>query len=436
MIEQNPLPFKLQFSDDLITPHAGLILAHEFHLKSGLGGLLRRMGPQPGSNRGYKADQVILPLVLMLQGGGRRLSDLRALRNDPALRTAAGLGRLISADAVGDWLRRVGSDQAKLACLRRVQRQLVCKRLRADSRSSFTLDVDASVIKSEKGDGAKAYDGTIGYQPMFGIIAENGMLVHFEFRAGNVSPQSGGVEFISACETTLPAGKRIGLVRSDSAFFNREVTDYCFREGKRFIIAARWNSVVKGLYELLGPDDWTRRKDPETRKLYEVADMGYRFEGGLEAFRLIYKRELKSQQELFETGGGRIMVVATNIPQEQTGAWEATQEYNARGTMEQHIGEVKNGFGMCHMPCGQQEANAVWLWIGALAYNLFLMFREAALPASWARAQVETLRWRLYQTAGKLVRHAGALILKVACGREEFDVLWRIRGSPAPLLTD
>lgn len=52
--------------------------------------------------------------------------------------------------------------------------------------------------------------------------------------------------------------------------------------------------------------------------------------------------------------------------------------------------------------------------IGVLAYNLFKSFTRCALCADWRRQQVQTLRWRLYQTACKVVRHAGRLYLKVA----------------------
>lgn len=35
------------------------------------------------------------------------------------------------------------------------------------------------------------------------------------------------------------------------------------------------------------------------------------------------------------------------------------------------------------------------------------------LNSTWHRHQIQTLRWRVYQTAGKVVRHAGQLCLKV-----------------------
>ena len=57
------------------------------------------------------------------------------------------------------------------------------------------------------------------------------------------------------------------------------------------------------------------------------------------------------------------------------------------------------------MPCGTFEANAVFFSTGVLTYNLYLGFRASVLGDGWERAQVETVRWRLFQTAGKIVRH-------------------------------
>jgi len=50
MIEQNVLPFKLELTDEELTPHAGLIVAHEFHLGLGLDRLVDEHLPSPGSN--------------------------------------------------------------------------------------------------------------------------------------------------------------------------------------------------------------------------------------------------------------------------------------------------------------------------------------------------------------------------------------------------
>ena len=89
---------------------------------------------------------------------------------------------------------------------------------------------------------------------------------------------------------------------------------------------------------------------------------------------------------------------------------------------------VKIGFGMKRMPCGQCEANAVFFRIGILAYNLFRLFILKTLATSWHKHQVQTVRWRLYQTAGKVIFHGGQVFLKVRphCSRLFADIRLRI----------
>jgi hypothetical protein len=77
------------------------------------------------------------------------------------------------------------------------------------------------------------------------------------------------------------------------------------------------------------------------------------------------------------------------------------------------------------MPCGTFEANAVFFSIGALTYNLYLGFRGVALGSGWERSQVQTVRWRLFQTAGKIVRHGRKLFLKISAA--VFEIFNAIR---------
>ena len=65
--------------------------------------------PAPGSRVGYHPSQFVEPLLLMLHGGGRTLEDLRQIREDAGLREVLRFAALPSADATGDWLRRMGS---------------------------------------------------------------------------------------------------------------------------------------------------------------------------------------------------------------------------------------------------------------------------------------------------------------------------------------
>ena len=67
-------------------------------------------------------------------------------------------------------------------------------------------------------------------------------------------------------------------------------------------------------------------------------------------------------------------------------------------------------------PCGQTVANAVFFQIGSVAHNICRLFVLKTLVVGWHKHQVQTLRWRLFQTAGKVVDHANRVYLKVRRG--------------------
>jgi len=132
------------------------------------------------------------------------------------------------------------------------------------------------------------------------------------------------------------------------------------------------------------------------------------------AFRLIVLRR-PAQMDLLtgqEKTSERYTVLASNRPEtaQETVAW-----YNRRGDCsENRIKELKIGFGMERMPSGDCGANAMFFRLGTIAYNLFVLFKASALSNQWRHVQVQTVRWRLYHVAGKVVRHGRQLILKVS----------------------
>ena len=71
---------------------------------------------------------------------------------------------------------------------------------------------------------------------------------------------------------------------------------------------------------------------------------------------------------------------------------------------------------MERMPCGQFAANAAFFRIGIIAHNLFVLFKHSVLGGDWQHHRVATVRWRLFHLPGKVVRHAGSLVLKIAAG--------------------
>ena len=402
------LPFKLTSTDDKITPNAGLGLFGEFLYSQGISALLDAKIKGFKSNHSYKPSEFVVPLFLMLHGGGRYLEDIREIARDEALLTLLGIEAVPSSSAIGDWLRFIGDVKNGLSGLSRCNQKLVKKGLKKSGLKDFTLDIDASQIVGWKFEAEFTYKGEKGYMPIIGHIAETGMVIHDEFRDGNVSPGTRNLEFIKQCFAKMPRGKRIKHLRADSATYQSSVFNWCEQNNIEFAIGGRMDSAVKTIIKETAESEWKRYQGSSG-----ILRVTHTMEKTGAAFDLIIIRR-PWQPDLLDSEADdsrRYVLVATNKkgkPEDIVG-W-----YNKRGeASENRIKELKTGFNMEYMPCGTTKANSVYFRIGVMAYNLFKLFKMAALPKEWAKHTVQTLRWKFYQTAGKLVAHAGQLWFKI-----------------------
>lgn len=201
---------KITRSKEKLSNRIGLPLIEQIIEQLDLRGIIDKKFPKPGSNRGIKASDYITTLVYMFTDGAIHLEDVNHLHNDETFQEMLKGMKLPSSDAIGDWLRRVGSKQTEKQ-LSEVRQRL----LAVVEKPGFILDIDSTIIESEKGDAKKTYKGNYGYQPLIGIISENGMVVGSDFREGNTSPQSGLIELIEQCRRNY--SQQIKMVRIDSA---------------------------------------------------------------------------------------------------------------------------------------------------------------------------------------------------------------------------
>lgn len=405
MIRQTVLPFKLEKTKDTITSHAGLALLGEFCIGLGVLDSIDSYLPKPGSGAGFKASEYIFPLVLMLNGGGRSLEDIRVIRDDTGLREILPLERVPTSDAIGDWLRRV-SGTGGLSGLKKVNQKLLKRGMEHDGINGYTLDIDATGIEAEKQSAKMTYKGFKGYIPIVGHLSENGLILGEEFREGNVAPAARNLEFLKYCERQMPKGKKIKAFRADSASYQADIINYCNKWGIDFAIGGDLDEAVLRAIDSIPGTSWTPYKDGH------IAETVHCMNRTKKSFRIIIVRR-PYQSRLFDENGIelRYTVIATN---KGGSSEEALKWYNQRGnSSENRIKDLKIGFGMERMPCGQTNANAVFFRIGALSYNIYRLFLMKTLDRSWRKHQVQTIRWRIYQIAGKVVDHSNRIFLKV-----------------------
>jgi len=417
--QQGVLPFRVEKTDEPLIARAGLILPYEMARALKLPQVIEQELPTPGSGHAYKPSQFVMPLVLMFHGGGKKLEDLREIKGEASLRELLEMKELPSSCAVGDWLRRMGIDGRGLWGLGRVNQHEVAEVLRRDPRTEYTLDNDATVIEAEKQEAQWTYKKEKGYQPLLGFLFELGLVLADEFRDGNVPAGARAVEFLDFCVQMMPRGKRIRYYRSDSAAYQAAVINYCFGHDMLFTITADQDEAVKEAIKGIKPEEWQPYE-----KDREIAETVHTMNQTREAFRLIVLRWPKPQGELFNPEPYCYHIIATN---REEPAEEIVRLHNQRGQLENYIKELKNGFGMDWMPCGETYANAVFFRIGVIAYNLFQALKVLGLQVWWRTSTIATARWKLYQVAGRLVCHARRVVLKLAATWDKIRLFRQVR---------
>ena len=438
MVNRGQVRIKLERTEEALTGQGGFLAYGEYLNGMKVRERVERHLPAPGSNRGFSPGVFVQSLVSLLTLGGQTLSDLRELEREKGLLALLGQTVIPDEDTVGQWLRRMGDpakEQKGLVGLGKVRDEVNQEILSRDGVKDYTLDLDASFVEADKESARYSYLNEKGYMPMMGAFYETPVFVDDEFREGNVSPQTGHVAVYRRSRALAESvGKTVARVRADSASYNAELINALTADGVQWTITADKNRAVMELIHRIDEQAWV----PVTRsgsgaaleEPCEVAETLHTMKETPEAFRLIVKRvRERSATPLFRNMVSyRYWVVATNFGPE----WSPQQVlgwHQLRGHFENFFKELKNGVGMEYMPTGDLHANAVFFRVGVLAYNLFVGFRRDLLPDSSQSWSLRTVRWKLLSMAGKIVRHARTIVLKLAVDDGSLEFLSRIRGQ-------
>jgi hypothetical protein len=171
-------------------------------------------------------------LVALWAVGGDRCQDLKTLRADAARAGWRG-SALPAATTMRDFLEgchveapplwRLGEktaipeESAPLAGLGAANRRILATVQQHVLQRTATLDGDATIREAHKPTATGASEGTRGYQPVVAVWAEPDLMVHDEFRDGNVPAGCGNVRIRERAVASLPPGIMQRFVRGDSA---------------------------------------------------------------------------------------------------------------------------------------------------------------------------------------------------------------------------
>jgi hypothetical protein len=399
--------YNISFREDILSSHAGMVLIKEFVEQLKVGQIIDEELKVKSRERGYAESEGILGLVYNMIVGGENLSDLNVLRGDIGTEQLLGMESIIAPTTAGEFLRKF--DIGDILDLHRVNSRLQ-ENVRPKQKSKIaTIDLDSSVYEqaSKKKEGSdKAYNGEIGYHPLFAFWEEEGELIFSHLRRGSAYTSRGVIWFMKQVMKRLPEDVEKKM-RSDSGFYDKKVVGFCEYEGIIFAITADQTKPLMKLVEELPEESW---EDLEKYGVAQVAELRYCPVGWEQDYRYVVKRnlEMKKTGELYF----RYHIFVTN---NETDSKASVLEWHLQhANMENRIKEHKRGFALEKLPTKNFHANWAYLLIGQIAFNLVAWFKRMVLPASYHNSTIKTIRHHILNLAGKIVHSARKFFLIIS----------------------
>ena len=401
-VSKSPRSIKISCNHRGLSHFGGSYLFHEFvrvlHVRHFLAEQIR----YPRRNRDYSVSQMLLALVYPIVLGLDRIETASLLRSDGTFQYLTGLQRFPDPQTLRRFLLNAPPhlrEQLHRANDRLLQRFIHLP----EHRSRLLFDLDSTVVTSfGHQEGAEVgynprYRGKRSYDPLLCVEANSSFLWDVELRHGDAGSWAGSEDLLACCFLSSPSDIREFRARADAGFGYGPVLDMLETRFAQYSVVARMvpslKRALKGLrYQAMNPR-------------WEIAEFEHRPQDWPHARRCIVARkrieDTDSQPTLFTLERYVYRAWHTNLSLTPAGVWHF---YDGRGGMERRIREIREDYALRKIPTRAFEANALYLEVIRLAYNLVTAFQRTCLPAEWQSYTLSKLRQRLLWLPGELTR--------------------------------
>jgi hypothetical protein len=312
-------------------------------------------------------------------------------------------------------------------------------------------------VETAKRDALFSYKGFKSYQPLNTWWAEQQIVLHTEFRDGNVPAGYEQLRVFKEALAMLPEGVEKVRLRSDTAGYQHALLRYCEKgEDERFgriefaIGADVTPEFKKAVLTEVGDHDWKPiykefdgiriETNQEWAEICYVPNaIGHRKDGII--YRYIAIREPMGsmdlpgmsmpQQELpFQTvqmdlQRYKLFGLVTNMD------WEGERlihwQRERCGKSEEAHSVMKGDFAGGKLPSGDFGKNAAWWWIMILTMNLNTIMKRLVLGGSWASRRMKAIRFSFINIPGRIVERSRELIIRLVKDHPALDLYLEAR---------
>lgn len=365
----------------------------------------------------HEPGRVVRDLAVMLADGGDALCDLGALRDQEVL-----FGPVASDATAYRCLERLGAE--RLAGVRAAR---AAARARAwglgGAPRRIILDFDATLLTahSEKEGAAGTYKGGFGFHPLLCCEATSGEALAGILRPGNAGANTAAdhVAVLERALAQLPeeAAGRGTLVRCDSAGATHAFLDAVSARGLAFSVGCDLTERLRAAILALPESAWLAALDAggDPREGAWVAELPVGLSAWPSGTRAICRRERPhpgAQLTFSDAGGHRFQVLLTNQKGRRIARLE--QVHRQRAAIEDAIRCAK-ATGLRNLPFRAYAMNAAWLELVLMGCDLLAWTRRLLLAGTrLASCEPKRLRYRLLHVAGRIVRHARGVRLRLS----------------------
>lgn len=498
MMTQDLLPFKFENEkkEKNLTSLSGLLLYLGLFKALKMDRIISKYLTIKKDRQGYKDQQFILALILLNLAGGDSVSDINLLEKDEGfcqilknMELQGTFGRR-RAKIKKRWRKKSKNDIASPSAIFRylsyfhnaaeeknrqkgkafipksneyldkfhhINSYLADYTQKKSPVSQATLDMDATLSETNKKSALSCYKGFKAYQPFNTWWYEQDLLLHTEFRDGNVPAGHEQLRLFKESLSLLPEGVEEVFLRSDTAGYQHDLLKYCdMGNNKRFgrihfaigcdvnqsfkksILLDRdlcWNpidKIVRGKKKSSG-QEWAEVCFVPNKTSYRKKGCEYRYIAIREELRQKELPGMEGWVELpfptmnIENKRYKITALVTNLNWEGE---EIIHWYRQRcGKSEEMHHIMKEDLAGGRFPSKDFGENAAWWWIMILALNIQSIMKNLVLEKRWKNKRMKAIRFHIINIPGRIIKASGGnnFIVKLTNDHPSFALLNRAR---------
>jgi hypothetical protein len=407
----SPRNIRIACDHEGLTHFGGVYFFHEFLRVLRFRNFLATHLTYPRRNNRYHLSQMILALLYPIVLGLDRLETASFLRSNGTFQYLIGLPSFPDPQTLRRFL--LHAPDSFWEQVHRVNDRLLQTFIHLPNpRSRLIFDLDSTVVTvfGKQQDAAVGYNpryrGKRSYDPLLCLESNSSYLWDAELRPGNAGTWDGSIEVLDTCFANVPPGIRELRVRADAGFGFNPVFVALESRSAQYAVVARLTQAFKRLLPGL-------RYQPVNRN-WEMAEFEHRLHGWPQARRFVVARRFVQAEEaettLFAMGRHIYRAWVTNLTLTPAGIWHF---YDGRALMETRIRELREDFALRKIPTASFAANALYLEVVRLAYNLVTAFQRSCLEESWQSLTLQRLRYKLFLIPGELTRPQNRPVLRL-----------------------